>query len=110
MAFRRRFRAVTNVKGINDLDILTEISFWLWGTPKAMVQPFKEIEDAEDAEDAMAAIWETLDGFYAKKKMTAEERMKKIMERPPVTPTDIDSVMGMLAALQGVWLEAKTTK
>ena len=68
MAFRRKFRAVTNVKGINDLDILTEISFWLRGTPKAMVQPFKEIEDAEDA---MAAIWETLDGFYAKKKMTA---------------------------------------
>ena len=36
--------------------------------------------------------------------------MKKIMKRPPVTPNDIDSVMGMLAALQGVWLEAKTTK
>merc|ERR1712212_1131932 len=107
MAFRRKFKAVTSVKGINDLDILTEISFWLRGTPKAMVQPFKEIKDAEDA---MAAIWETLDGFYAKRKMTAEERMKNIMERPPVTPTDIDSVMGMLAALQGVWLEAKMTK
>ena len=27
-----------------------------------------------------------------------------------MAPNDIDSVMGMLAALQGVWLEAKTTK
>ena len=107
MAFKRKFKAITNVRGINHLDILNEIFYWLRGSPKTMAEPFKEIEDPEEA---MEAIWENLDGLYALKRMTAEERMKKIMKRPAVSSNDIDSVVGMLAALKGVWYEAKSTK
>ena len=107
MTFKRRFNAITNVQGINYLDILNEIPHWLRGSPKTMAEPFREIEDPKEA---MEMIWENLDGLYALKRMTAEERMRKIMERPAVIEDDIDSLIGMLAALKGVWYEAKATK
>ena len=107
MTFKRKFRAITNVKGMNNLDIMNEIFFWLRGTPKTMAEPFKEIEDPKEA---LEAIWENLDSLYALKRMTAEERMKKVMKIPPVEANDLESIIGMLAALKGVWYEAKATK
>ena len=107
MAFKRKFRSATNVKGINQLDVLNEIFFWLRGTPKTVAEPFKEIEDPEEA---LAAIWENLDSLFALKKLTPEERMKKAMKRPAVVANDLESIIGMLSVLQGIWYEAKTTK
>ena len=65
MAFKRKFRKATNVKGINQLDVLNEIFFWLRGTPKTVAEPFKEIEEPEEA---LAAIWESLDSLFALKR------------------------------------------
>ena len=95
------------MKGINQLDVLNEIFFWLRGTPKTVAEPFKEIEEPEEA---LAAIWESLDSLFALKKMTPEERMKKAMRRPAVVANDLESIIGMLSVLKGIWYEAKTTK
>ena len=35
-AFKSKFRSVTNVQGINQLDVLNEITNWLKGTPKIL--------------------------------------------------------------------------
>ena len=107
MTFKRKFKAITNDRGINNLDILNKIFFWLHGLPKTMVEPFKEIEDPEEA---LEAIWENLDSLYALKRITAKKRMKKVMKRPALVANDIDSIIGMLAALKGVWYKAKATK
>ena len=36
--------------------------------------------------------------------------MKKAMKRPAVVANDLESIIGMLSVLQGIWYEAKTTK
>ena len=95
------------MSGINKLDIFNEIFHWLRGTPKTVAEPFKEMEDPEEA---LKAIWENLDGLFAMKKMTPEERMKKAMKRPAVAANDLESIIGMLSVLQGIWYEAKTSK
>ena len=106
-AFKSKFRAVTNVQGINQLDVLNEITNWLKGTPKILAESF---QGAKNPKSAMKKLWKELDRFYDLNSLTAEERVKPLVVKGKIGKDDVDAHLTLMAELKAIQRAAKTDK
>ena len=106
-AFKNKFRSVTNVKGINQLDVLNEISNWMKGTPKVLAEGF---QGAKNPKSAMKKLWRELDQFYNLSELTAEERIKPSLAKGKIGKEDVDAHLMLMAELKAIQRAAKADK
>ena len=104
-AFKNRFKSVTRVEGMNSLDALAEILYWLKGGPKRIAEAYM---GAADPKKALADLWKKLDAFYTFRSLTPMERIAPIVEnKSAVGKEDLDAHIELMADLKAAKREAQ---
>ena len=102
--FKQKFFAVSDVDGINYLDVLNELPFWLSGTPKTIADA--EI-GADNPKEAVKTIWKSLDKFFSMFTRSISEMIEPIIQKPQVEEDDMEALVQLTAELGSVESEAK---
>ena len=102
--FKQKFFAVSDVDGINYLDVLNELPFWLSGTPKTIADA--EI-GADNPKEAVKTIWKSLDKFFSMFTRSISEMIEPIIQKPQVEEDDMEALVELTAELGSVESEAK---
>ena len=102
--FKQKFMAVSDVEGINYLDVLNELPLWLNGTPKTIAEA--KI-GADNPKQAVKEIWKSLDDFFSMFSRSISEMIDPIVQKPEVREGDMEALVELMAELGSVESEAR---
>ena len=102
--FKQKFLAVTDVKGINYLDVLNEFQNWVTGTAKIFAESYI---GSPNPKRAMKKLWDDLDNFYVFRIQSVRELTRELVKNPKVGKDDAEGMMHLAAELASVESEAK---
>ena len=105
--FKKKFHTLTDVEGMNPIDVLSEVTFWLKAGPLKLAQAY---QSAEDPEEALEELWSDFDEFYNRKAMTALERISPVIEKPQIRKNDVELHLELLAELKAIKREAEQAR